>query len=102
MPSPSDLHACSKTMFSPALSHLMIFGIILCVCIRSLKKGTSTFFCKSLVARKKLKTISLASSITSNQCCAPPILLLLGELMSMKNLSPIVVDLAILCFGTLF
>ena len=76
----------SNTIFSPALSHHIIFIRMPNFPFNSLVKGTnSTIVRRSFVFRKNLGEMSLQSSNISNQSLDPPILWTFGELRMSKK-----------------
>ena len=76
---------CSRTLFCPALSHLIIFTWILCLafkdCIQSIMGSTCSFF----FFKKKLFLYFVASSTNLTQCCLLPCLVF--SLMTCPNKS---------------
>ena len=78
----------SRTLFSPALSHLIILTWISCLAfkasIQSIIGLTYSFF----FFKKKLFFYFIASSTNITQCCLPPILGFLIDEMSKDILSP--------------
>ena len=92
-PKPSFSHARCRARFSPALSQRTIFTTISYLDFRSLIREMILSEVLLFFLRKKLHVISVQSSTTRSQWCFPPMLAVLGELMSMKILSPGIFDL---------
>ena len=64
----------SRTLFSPALSHLIIFTWILCLAFKAYIQSIIGSTCSFFFFRKQLFLYFVASSTNITQCCLPPIL----------------------------
>ena len=77
----------SRTLFSPALSHLVIFTWILCLAFKAFIQSITGSTCSFFFFRKKLFLYIVASSTNITKCRLPPMLGLLIDEMSRYILS---------------
>ena len=92
----------SRTLFSPALSHLKIFTWILCLAFKAFIQSIIVSTCSFFFFRKKLFFYFVASSTNITQCCLPPMLSFLIDEMSKYILSPGFLLLSSFSFGIFF
>ena len=92
----------SRTLFSPALSHLIIFTWILCLAFKAFIQSIIGSTCSFFFFRKKPFLYFVASSTNITQCCLPPILDFLIDEMSKYILSPGFLVLSSFFFGIFF
>ena len=92
----------SRTLFSPALSHLIIFTWILCLAFKAIILSIIGSTCSFFFFRKKLFLHFVASSTNITQMCLPPMLGFLIDEMSKYILSPGTLLLASFFFGIFF
>ena len=92
----------SRTLFSPALSHLIIFTWILCLAFKAFIQSIIGSTCSFFFFKKKLFLYYVASSTNITQCCLPPMLGFLIDEMSKYIFSPGVLLLSSFFFGIFF
>ena len=78
----------SRTLFSSALSHLIIFTWILCLAFKTFIESRIGSTCLFFFFRKKLFLHFVASSTNITQCCHPHMLGFLIDEMSKYIVSP--------------
>ena len=92
----------SRTLFSPALSHLIIFTWISCHAFKAFIQSIIGSTCSFFFFKKKLFLYFVASSTNITQCCLPPMLGFLIDDMSKYILSPDFSLLSSFFFGIFF
>ena len=92
----------SMTLFSPVLSHLIIFTSISCLAFKALIQSIIDSTCSFFSFKKKLFLYFVASSTYIAQCCLPPMLGFLIDEMSKYILSPGFLLLSSFFFGIIF
>ena len=92
----------SRTLFSPALSYLIIFAWILCLAFKAFIQSIIGSTCSFFFFKKKLFLYFVASSTNITQCCLPPMLGFLVDEMSKYILSQGFSLLSSFFFGIFF
>ena len=92
----------SRTLFSPALSHLIILTSILGLAFKAFNQSIIASTCSFFFFRKKLFLYFVASSTNITQCCLHPMLGFLIDEMSKYILSPGFLLLSSFFFGIFF
>ena len=92
----------SRTLFSPALSHLIILTWISCLAFKAFIQSIIGSTCSFFFFNKKLFFYFVASSTNITQCCLPLMLGFLINEMSKYILSPGFLLLSSFFFGIFF
>ena len=102
IPKSSLSDSFSRTLFSPALPHLIILTWTLCLAFKAFIHSIIGSACSFFFSKKKLFFYFVASSTNITQCCLPPMLAFLIDEMSKYILSPGFLLLSSFFFGIFF